>query len=407
MTIPIVRVYESEQQARDAAGRLREEGFGEVFLVTPVSGEEAESPSAVLEALLAGQALGKHAGRYAAYVEEGRSLVAIRPPYGYSQLAINILAGYGPLETEPRPPQRSSTAWDEAAPLSSALQLRTIKRNQPAPFSGLLGLSVLSRGGRSVLSKLFGELTSPHFAFFGRSHLVHEAAPLSSFLHLKTLTRSEGPRRSSLGLPLLSRRPAPLSSALGLHTLTGGPLRTHPAGFSAVLGLPTLSHGRTVLSRLFGELASPHFALFGRSGLSRKAAPLSSMVGLKTLSGKSGPSWRRSFGVRMLMGGKPTSFGFPILSHRRTFLSGPFGELASPHFALFGRSSLSRKAAPLSSLVSLKTLSGRSGPSWRRSFGLPIVTRRGSPTSLGLPLLAPSPAPLSSLFGLRVLSRDQ
>jgi hypothetical protein len=58
-------------------------------------------------------------------------------------------------------------------------------------------------------------------------------------------------------------------------------------------------------------------------------------------------------------------------------------------------------------MVGLKTLSGGSGPSWRRSFGVPMLTRRGRPTSLGLPLLAPSPAPLSSLFGLRVLSRDQ
>lgn len=327
MTDPIVRVYESDHQARDAANKLKEEGFptDEVFLVTPASGEEAGAPTAISGALLAGHALGKHARRYAAYVEEGRSFVAIRPPYGYSQLAINILAGYGPVETEPRPPQRSSTAWDEAAPLSSALQLRTIKRNQPAPFSNTLGLSILSSGGRSAFSKMFGELTSPDFALFGRSHLVHEAAPLSSFFRLKTLTRSEGPWRRSFGLPLLSRNPAPLSSSLGLLTSTGGPLREHPTPLSAILGLPTLSRGRTVLSRLFGELASPHFALFGRSSLSRKAAPLSSLFGLKTLSGRAGPSWRRSFGLPLLTRGSPTSLGLPLLARNPAPLSSLFG----------------------------------------------------------------------------------
>lgn len=409
MTDPIVRVYESEQQARDAANRLKEEGFppDEVYLVTPVSGEEVDPAATVSSALLAGRVLGKQTQRCAQFVEGGRSVVAVRPPFGYSQLAMNILADHGPIETEPRPSQRSSMAWDEGAPFSSAFQLRTIQRNQPAPFSSLLGLGTLSRGGRSFFATLFGELTDPHFALFGRPTLSPEPAPLSSLFGLKILSVSREPWRSSLGLPLLLRNPAPLSSSIGLLTLTGRPLRQHPSPFSAVLGLPTLSRGRTFLSRLFGELGSPHFALFGRSGLSRKAAPFSSLVGLKTLSGKSGLAWRRSFGVRMLMGGKPSSFGFPILSHRRTFLSGPFGELASPHFALFGRSSLSRKAAPLSSLVGLKTLSGKSGPAWRRSLGVPMLTGRGSPTSLGLPLLSRNPAPLSSLFGLRVLSRDQ
>jgi hypothetical protein len=46
------------------------------------------------------------------------------------------------------------------------------------------------------------------------------------------------------------------------------------------------------------------------------------------------------------------------------------------------------------------------GSSWRSSFGIPLLTA-GAPLSLGLPLLSRSPAPLSSVFGLRVLSRYQ
>jgi hypothetical protein len=327
MTDPIVRVYESEQQARDAANRLKEEGFppNEVYLVTPLSGEEVEPATTVSSALLAGRVLGKQAQRYARFVEGGRSLVAVCPPFGYAQLAMNILADHGPIETEPRPPQPSSMAWDEAAPFSSAFQLRTIQRNQPAPFSSLLGLGTLSRGGRSFFATLFGELTDPHFALFGRITLSPEPAPLSSLFGLKILSVSREPWRSSFGLPLLSSNPAPLSSKLGLLVSTGGPLRKHPAPFSAVLGLPALSRGRSVLSKLFGELASPHFALLGRSSLSSRAAPLSSLVGLKTLSGRSGPSWRRSFGLPMLTSGSPSSLGLPLLSRNPAPLSSLFG----------------------------------------------------------------------------------
>jgi hypothetical protein len=327
MTDPIVRVYETEQQARDAASRLRDEGFAadDVALVTPVSGEEAGSPAAILNALKAGQVLGAEARRYTQYLEAGRSLAAIRAPFGYARLAGAILDGFGPLEIEPRPPQRSSTAWDEAAPLSSALQLRTIQRDQPAPFSSLLGLNTLSRGGRTSLSSLLGELTNPDFAVFGRSALSHEAAPLSSLFGLQTLRASDGPWTSSFGLPLLSGNPAPLSAKLGLEVQTGGPLREHPAPLSAVLGLPALCRGRSILSRLFGELASPHFALFGRSALSKKPAPLSSLFGLKTLSGKAGPSWTSSFGLPLLTSGTAQSFGLPLLSRNPAPLSSLFG----------------------------------------------------------------------------------
>ncbi len=327
MTDPIVRVYESERQARNAANRLKEEGFppDEFYLVTPLSGEEVDPVATVSSALLAGRVLGKQAQRYAQFVEGGRSFVAVRPPFGYAQLAVNILAEQGPIETEPRPPQRSSMAWDEGAPFSSAFQLKTIQRNQPAPFSSLLGLGTISRSGRSFFATLLGELTDPHFALFGRSGLSPEPAPLSSLFGLKTLSLSQGPWSSSFGLPLLQSDPAPLSSKLGLLVSTGVPLREHAAPFSAILGLPALSRRRSVLSRLFGELASPHFALFGRSSLSSRAAPLSSLVGLKTLSGRFGPSWRRSFGLPLLTSGSPSSLGLPLLSANPAPLSSLFG----------------------------------------------------------------------------------
>jgi hypothetical protein len=113
---------------------------------------------------------------------------------------------------------------------------------------------------------------------------------------------------------MLSENPAPFSSWLGLHLLKGKPRASEPAPFSAGLGIPTLSRGRTFLSRLFGELGSPHFALFGRNPLIDKAAPLSSLFGLKLLSGKEGASWRSSFGLPLLTAGQGPVLGIPPLS---------------------------------------------------------------------------------------------
>jgi hypothetical protein len=206
------------------------------------------------------------------------------------------------------------------------LQWRTIQSNRPAPFSSVVGLPTLSRG-RSFLSPMFGELGSPHFALFGRSALSAKPAPLSALFGLKTLSSGKAGAAwtSSFGLRLLSANPAPLSSKLGLQVSTGGPLRSQAAPLSAVLGLPALSPGRTWLSRLFGELGSSHFALFGRNPLIRNPAPLSSRLGLKTLSGKSGADWTSSLGLPLLARSAPTSLGLPLLSRNPAPLSWLFG----------------------------------------------------------------------------------
>jgi hypothetical protein len=129
---------------------------------------------------------------------------------------------------------------------------------------------------------------------------------------------------------MLSETPAPLSSWLGLGLLRGKPRANEPAPFSASIGMPPLTHGHSFLSRLFGQLASPDFALFGRNPLIGSATPLSSMFGLKTVSGKSGPSWTSSFGLPMLTGGQGPVLGSPRLS---------------------------RNPAPFSSLLGLRVLS--------------------------------------------------
>jgi hypothetical protein len=223
MRDPIVRMYETEAQAREAVQKLKDEGFTEdsVFLVTPRSGGEAGSPDAIAAAIMAGFVLRSHAKVYARDIQRGRSLVVVRAPFGYGQLATDLMASCGPVDTGLRLPQEPSIAWDEAAPISSAFALPVLWRRQPAPFSAFLGLSPLARG-RSFLSPMFGELGSSKFSLssvFGLGLLSRNGAPLSSLLGLKTRSGKTGAKTGSFGLPLLVRNPAPFSSLFGLPLL--------------------------------------------------------------------------------------------------------------------------------------------------------------------------------------------
>ncbi len=91
----------------------------------------------------------------------------------------------------------------------------------------------------------------------------------------------------------------------------------NPSPFSDIFDIPTLStRGRSVFSIMFPELTRHDFRLFGGK-LSNKAAPFSSMLGLKTISTK--PMKNSSFGLPLLKKRKSPwtrSFGLPLLTRR-------------------------------------------------------------------------------------------
>jgi hypothetical protein len=233
MTNPIARLYETEQQARDAVSRLREEGFSadSIFLVAPGSGGEGGVFADLSAAIATGRVLGRSANLFAERVQRGRSLVVIEAPFGHGQRATEIMDSQGPVDTDVR--LVSEPVPSRAAPLSTAWGWPVLSYNKPAPFSDFLGFQTLSRG-RSILSRIFGELASPHFAFFSmfpmltrsgapmfaKGALSHRPAPLSSMFGLPLLSTGPAPLSSAAGLPLLSSRPAPLSSMFGLPVLS-------------------------------------------------------------------------------------------------------------------------------------------------------------------------------------------
>lgn len=115
------------------------------------------------------------------------------------------------------------------------------------------------------------------------------------------------------------------------------------------------------------------------------------------------------------------ALGIPVLSNYE-----PSTGLLSSNWSLsskFGLGLLSNKATPLSSMFGLPVLS-KPKRDWRRSFGLPLLSNNPAPfsslfgmptlskepkdwnSSFGLPLLSDNPAPLSRLFGLKTIIKD-
>ena len=218
-----VRMYATEQQARDAVGKLREDGFPEdtILLVTPSQGGAAVTVDNLKAAITAGFMVGKDASVYAEAVGRGRSLVVVRPAFGFGQAALNILDACGPVDThlvqKPEPPVTA----EKGTPLSSFFQWRVLRPNEPAPFSDFLGLPLLS-SRQTCQSDTIGKLSGPMIDnSVGLRLLSHKATPLSSLFGLQTLLDQPVHWESSFGLPLQSRSPAPLSSLFGLPLLIG------------------------------------------------------------------------------------------------------------------------------------------------------------------------------------------
>ncbi len=233
----IVRLYETEQQARDAARMLADVALpSATVLVPPQAAESAGAPgdaetptragaagaeAAVRAAVAEGHIPGSLIRACVESLEQGRSIVAVTPPFGRGEDALRAMGG--------------------ARPLDPAL-LPTTSRRNPSPFSDFLGIPTLTRPRR----RLREDVRTPPYSFsrtFGLRVLSDEPAPLSSLFGIPLLSRPKRPRSSSFGLSLLSRGATPLSSLFGMRTLT-----TRQRSRDSSFGLPLLSKDPTPLS---------------------------------------------------------------------------------------------------------------------------------------------------------------
>jgi len=190
MSHEISRMYATAEAARAAAAELAEEGFDDVHVVTPPS-----NPDAPVSAIAAQIALGRvalsDAKIYAVGVSKGGSLVTVHAAFGSGMLATSVLDSHEPIASgmpEPEP----ARMWDEAAPLSSALQIDLLWRD-PIPASRVMGVQPLTGSDCSASGVI------------GMPLLSNNPAPLSSLVGMSTLSRNGTPLSSLIGMPLLTR----------------------------------------------------------------------------------------------------------------------------------------------------------------------------------------------------------
>ncbi len=214
---PIVRWYDSEERAHEAARTLGNDGFraDSICLLAPAPGNEEKAVDGAV----------RHDGFPASYrtagiraLAEGRYIVSVVAPFGHAVVARRILDEHEPVDA------------DSVTPYSSA---------HPAPFSEMFGLPVLSE-----TSPLAGSPRRNSYTF-GMCLLSSKAAPLSSMFGMPTAAREPGER--SFGMSLLSSNPAPLSSMFALKTASA-PKKDWTLSF----GFPLLSRNPAPLSSLFG-----------------------------------------------------------------------------------------------------------------------------------------------------------
>lgn len=205
MTQIISRLYENHANATAAAGELRDAGFDEsgIAVVGPMPDSTLEDITA---AIMRGYVWKPYAKAYAEHVKRGCSIVTVLAPFGRGMEATATLEAHGSIDAGIPDSVEAGPTWDDAAPLSSALQMPVLARD-PAPFSTVLGLPELTRGRASLWQAL------------GLPELAGGGVPYSGFFPLPLLSDKAAPLSSMLGLPLLASKAAPLSSLFHLPLL--------------------------------------------------------------------------------------------------------------------------------------------------------------------------------------------
>lgn len=224
----VVRMYESEERAREALQTLGQSGFSdqEVFHFQPGAGDSSEVIGRATESALIPRQYGK-ACRNA--LDMGHHIIVVEAPFGSGQRATEILDSFGPVNTD------------------KLVEYRY--QSNPTPVSDFLGLPPLSRS-RFYLTSGLADSNWSLSRKIGFKELSHNPTPLSSMFGIKPLTAPKS-KTKSFGFSLLSHNPTPLSSMLGMKTLTkhvskwssfGYPLISYePTPLSTFLKLPVLS----------------------------------------------------------------------------------------------------------------------------------------------------------------------
>lgn len=194
MSQTINRMYDSHASAIQAADELRNNRFNrftDVHVVSRNAGAEAPLDGIVAE-VMKGHVLKSHARVLAQRIQRGGALVTVHAPFGTAVAAMRILERHGPVESGLPDHSDAAIAWDEAAPLSSALQMPVLLKDS-ATFSKFWNVPAISKRGGTTSAALglpeISDARGPFTGTFGMSLISHKATPLSALLGLPLLTK--------------------------------------------------------------------------------------------------------------------------------------------------------------------------------------------------------------------------
>jgi hypothetical protein len=199
MVQTISRMYATPMQAKRAFEELKQEGYQDLHIFHgPAASEEGAEPSGpsrndTVAALNKAFILKHHASAYAERISKGASLVAVHAVFGTAFKAKTILETHEPIDSGVPETVDYANLWNEAYPVSSALQLPLLTSTK-LPFEKMWNVP---------------SLTSDKVLF-------------SNWLGFPLLSRSRTPFSDAASLPLLSEGETPFSSSLGLPLLTKG-----------------------------------------------------------------------------------------------------------------------------------------------------------------------------------------
>jgi hypothetical protein len=195
MTQTISRMYGAYDTAARAVEDLKKYGYRHIHVVSTSggSGVADTSHNGIVKALTDGYIWKPHAVEYAKRISQGGSLVSVHAPWATGRRAIKILDSHGPVDSGVTEPKTPSVAWDDATPMSSALQMPVLME-QKTPMSAIWNVPAVLKNPTKISACL------------GMPMLSKQIAPLSSWIGMSLLSKSATPLSSRFGLPLLTTR---------------------------------------------------------------------------------------------------------------------------------------------------------------------------------------------------------
>lgn len=201
MTQTINRMFGSYAQASKAAEDLKANNHHAVHVVSRSGGPDAgadSSHTAITNSIMKSYVWKPHAKVLAEAVSKGGTLVTVHAPFGLAREAMDIMANHDPIDSGLPDRKYPSRPWDDAVPMSSALQLPTLIQ-QKTPISMICNVPAVTKKPFSLTACL------------GMPMLSNNATPLSSKFGWDLLSSVATPLSSKFGWPLLSKRPLKMS----------------------------------------------------------------------------------------------------------------------------------------------------------------------------------------------------